>query len=845
MPKNLLIVESPAKAKTIEKFLGKDYKVSSSFGHIRDLPKKNMGIDTDGSFQPKYEISKDKQKVVKALKDEVKKVETVWLATDEDREGEAISWHLCEVLGLDVESTKRIVFHEITKSAIQGAITTPRTVNMNIVNAQQARRVLDRLVGFELSELLWRKVKGKLSAGRVQSVAVKLIVEREREIRNFKAQSSFKVIGFFLVADDKGKKVELKAYLDQEFTSEEEAMNFLKKINGAKYTIGDIKVKPVKRNPAPPFITSTLQQEASRKYGFSVKRTMMAAQRLYESGAITYMRTDSTALSKMALSTINKEIKDQFGDEYAKVRQFKSKNASAQEAHEAIRPTYIDRHSAGKDSDQMRIYELIWKRTIASQMASAELERTEVSIEISSTSEAHFSASGEVMKFDGFLKVYMESKDDENGENGNGILPPLKLGQELFEEKIESVQKFSKPKPRYTEATLVKKLEALGIGRPSTYAPTISRIMEEDRGYVVKSRLEGVERAYTKLVLAAGKIEKIQESEITGASSNRLVPTDLGIIVSDFLEEHFSKVMDYSFTAEIEEKLDKIAEEGLEWSQMIKDFYKPFHKEVEDTMENAERVRAKRVLGKDPKTGFTVLVQLSKFGPVVQIGTREEVGEEGKPQFANMLPGQAMELITYEEAMELFKLPRELGDYEGENIVVNSGRYGPYVKYKDLFVSIPKGEDPLDITKKRAVELVKMKQDENKPIGQYKDHDITKGKGRFGPYLKWNGLFVNVPKRIDFDQISIEEAYELIDQKIEKEANRYIKKWDDEKIAIENGRWGPFIRFKKKSVKLPKKDGKALPKEDLEKFTLDQVKALIEEQLPGSFKAKKPQKTKK
>jgi DNA topoisomerase-1 len=841
MPKNLLIVESPAKAKTIEKYLGKEFKVSSSFGHIRDLPKKNMGIDTEKSFLPSYEISKDKQKVVKALKDELKKVETVWLATDEDREGEAISWHLCEVLGLDVNTTKRIVFREITKTAIQTAITKPRTVNMNIVNAQQARRVLDRLVGFELSELLWRKVKGKLSAGRVQSVAVKLIVEREREIRKFTAKSSYKVYGYFNLEDSKESALFLKADLDKEWKNDEQVETFLEQIKSADYSISDIKVKPVKRNPAPPFITSTLQQEASRKYGFAVKRTMMAAQKLYESGAITYMRTDSTNLSGLAINTINQEIKDQFGEEYAKIRQFKSKNSNAQEAHEAIRPTYINKHAAGKDEDQMKLYDLIWKRTIASQMASAQLERTEVQISISNYKDAFFKATGEVMKFDGFMKVYMESNDEDtsNGASASGILPPLNVGQTLYEDRIEGIQKFSKPKPRYTEATLVKQLESLGIGRPSTYAPTISRIMEKERGYVVKQKFEGVERAYLKLTLSENKIVKKEETEITGASNNRLAPTDLGIIVSDFLEEHFSKIMDYSFTAGIEKQLDQIEEEGLEWSKMIKDFYESFHQEVEETLDNADRVRARRVLGTDPETGHSVLVQLTRFGPVVQIGTREEVGEDGKPKFANLQPGQAMEMINFEEAMDLFQLPKDMGMHDGASVIVSAGRYGPYIKYEELFVSIPKNEDPLEISKERAIELIKLKQEENRPIASYKDHDITKGKGRFGPYLKWNGLFVNVPKKIDFENISNKDAFELIDLKIEKEANRYIQKWDDEHIAIENGRWGPFIRFKKKSVKLPKVDGNNLPKEELLKYTLDQVKKIIEEELPGSFKKKK------
>ena len=839
MPKNLLIVESPAKAKTIEKFLGKDFKVSSSYGHIRDLPKKNMGIDIDTSFTPIYEVSKDKHKVVKALKDEVKKVETVWLATDEDREGEAISWHLCEVLGLDIEHTHRIVFREITKTAIEKAISSPRRVDMNIVNAQQARRVLDRLVGFELSELLWRKVKGKLSAGRVQSVAVKLIVEREREIRNFIPESSFKVYAYFFLEKEATEDSPIvKATLNTSFPDEASARDFLEQIRAASYRVADIQVKPVTRNPAPPFITSTLQQEASRKFGFNVKRTMVAAQKLYESGAITYMRTDSTSLSNLALHAIQEEIRKQFGDEYSQVRQFKSKNASAQEAHEAIRPSYMDRLEAGSDQDQRRLYELIWKRTIASQMAPARLERTEVKIAISDYKDAFFEASGEVMKFDGFMKVYREDTDDENGENGDVILPPIHLDQPVFDRKIEAIQRFTKPKPRYTEASLVKKLEALGIGRPSTYAPTISRIMEEERGYVVKEKMEGEERQFVRMSLEKGKIESFTDSEITGASSNRLIPTDLGMIVCDFLEKHFSMIMDYSFTADIEKQLDQIAESGMEWTAMISDFYFPFHKEVEETLEQADRVRAKRVLGTDPETGYSVLVQLTRFGPVVQIGTREEIGEDEKPRFANLLPGQAMEMITFEEAMELFKLPRGLGQFEGEAVTVNSGRYGPYVKYKELFISLPKGEDPMEITRNRAIQLIEMKLDENRPIGQYEGQDITKGKGRFGPFLKWNGLFVNVPRKIDFDHISLDEAHELIVQKIQKESNRYIKRWESEKIDIENGRWGPFIRFKKKSLKLPKKDGKAMTKEELELMSLDEVKKIIEEALPGSFNKK-------
>lgn len=838
MTKNLLIVESPAKAKTIEKILGKDFKVTSSFGHIRDLPKKNMGIDINHSFTPQYEITPDKKKVVKALKDQMKISQTVWLATDEDREGEAIAWHLCEVLGLDVSSTRRIAFREITKEAVLKSIEQPRLVDMNLVNAQQARRVLDRVVGFELSELLWRKIKGKLSAGRVQSVAVKLIVEREREIREFDSVSAFRVYGQFSVDKDINANNLIKAELSQSYSGEEDARALLEKLIHAAYQISDLRVKPVKRNPTPPFTTSTLQQEASRKYGFSVSRTMNAAQKLYESGAITYMRTDSTMLSQLALNSIHKAIVENYGEKYAHKRQYKTQKSNAQEAHEAIRPTYIERLEAGEDSDQMKLYDLIWKRTVASQMASAELERTEVDIAISNYREAIFQASGEVMKFDGFLKVYMESIDDDANENGQGVIPPVKTGQILFGHRLSAIQKYSRPKPRYTEATLVKQLEALGIGRPSTYAPTISRIMEKERGYIVKDKIEGYNREYVELVLSHGAIHREVKTELVGGAVNRLHPTDLGMIVTDFLEEHFSTIMDYSFTADVEKQLDDIAEKGINWSEMIREFYEVFHKDVENTIENTDRVRARRELGTDPATGHTVLVQLTRFGPVVQIGTKEEMPEGSKPRFANLKPDQKMELITFDEAMELFKLPRELGKYKGEDMTINSGRFGPYVKFGEMFVSIPRGEDPLKISFDRAVELISMKLDENRPIGSYRELDITKGKGRFGPFIKWNGLFVNVPKKIDLDRITLKEAVQLIESKLDKEANRYIQQWEKEGIAIENGRWGAFIRFKKNAVKIPKVDGKAVPPEELKSWTLEKVKSIIEEALPEAFKEK-------
>ncbi|HHH52309.1 MAG TPA: type I DNA topoisomerase, partial [Bacteroidetes bacterium] len=599
MAKNLLIVESPAKAKTIEKILGKDFKVKSSFGHIRDLPVSELGVDIENDFKPNYIISKDKTKVVKELKSEVKKVDDVWLATDEDREGEAISWHLSEVLGLDSKTVKRITFREITKPAVKKAIENPRNININLVNAQQSRRILDRLVGYELSQLLWRKIKGKLSAGRVQSVALKLIVEREREIRNFVPVSTFKVYAIFDVENDKGKIVQLKAELNKVFNGEKQAYDFLNKIKNSVFEISDIKVKPVKRNPAPPFTTSTLQQEASRRYGFGVKKTMMIAQRLYEKGLITYMRTDSTNISDVALGAITNFISSEYGEEYHQFRRYSSKK-NAQEAHEAIRPSYIEKRNVSGDKDEQRLYELIWKRTIACQMSSAIMERTDVEISISDYDSAFFLATGQVVKFDGFLKVYMEAKDDEEDDEVKGMLPPLRKGQKLDKNIIEAVQKYTKAPARYTEATLVKKLEALGIGRPSTYAPTISKIMEKDRGYVVKERIEGKEREVLKLSLKGDEVLKKTEKEIYGAASNRLHPTDMGMIVIDFLEERFSTIMDYGFTAEVEKELDDIAEKGLDWHKIVADLYFPFHKEIENTYANATRVRAKRELGKDP-----------------------------------------------------------------------------------------------------------------------------------------------------------------------------------------------------------------------------------------------------
>jgi DNA topoisomerase-1 len=837
MANKLLIVESPAKAKTIEKYLGKDFKVKSSYGHIRDLDKGSKGIDIQKKFRPNYIISPEKVKVVKDLTDWASKVDEVWLATDEDREGEAISWHLCEVLGLNPKKVKRIVFHEITKTALQQAIKQPRNVDLNLVNSQQARRVLDRLVGFELSEILWKKVKNKLSAGRVQSVAVKLTVDKEREIKNFESEAFFKVDALFQTTDTKNKS-NIKASLDHKFKIVSEAEQFLKLCVDSKFKVEAVAVKPSKRNPAPPFTTSTLQQEASRKLGFGVNRTMSNAQRLYEAGWITYMRTDSTNLSQTAIDAMAQEIEKQFGKKYVHTRQYKTKNASAQEAHEAIRPTYMDLRNAGNDPDQQRLYELIWKRAMASQMSAAELEKTEVDISISKSPQHKFIATGEVLLFDGFLKLYLESSDEED-EDTSGILPPLKVNDVLNYSNIIATERFTRPPSRYTEASLVKKLEELGIGRPSTYAPTISKIMEENRGYVVKESRPGVERSYQVIRLESGKINKALETEITGAGKNHLYPTDLGMIVCDYLAQHFPEIMNYGFTAEIELEFDEIADGKLDWVKMIDDFYWPFHKNVDVVMEQGERAKGRRDLGVDPVTGRKVIAQLTRFGPVVQLGDKDELAENEKPVFANLRPGQSMESITFEEAMDLFKLTKDFGKYENQDISIGAGRYGPYVKFGEQFISIPKEIDPLQIKKEQVIGLIKQKQIEDAPIGFYKELPVTKGKGRFGPFVKWNGMFVNVPRRIDFEKIKMEEAIPLIQAKEVKEANRYVLRFDEEKISVENGRWGPYIKFGKKLINIPKKDGERVKAEEVAKMSLDQIKAIIVEQVPNAFATKK------
>lgn len=837
MAKNLLIVESPAKAKTIEKILGKDFEVKSCYGHIRDLEKEDMGIDIKNGYEPHYKISDDKLKVVGELRNLAKKSEEVWLATDEDREGEAISWHLCEVLGLDPHYTKRIVFHEITKPAIRKAVENPRTVNMNLVNAQQARRVLDRIVGFELSPVLWRKMsmRNNLSAGRVQSVAVRLIVEREREINQFQAKSSFKIEAFFQAPDINQRNVLFKAE-GAGHSDIEAAKDFLDQCIGATYKVANIEVKPAKRTPAAPFTTSTLQQEASRKLGYSVSKTMRIAQTLYESGHITYMRTDSVNLSETALTDIHNTVVSQYGDKYYQKRVFKTKSESAQEAHEAIRPTDMNVTQIG-DPDTQRLYDLIWKRTMASQMADAQLERTIARINISSHGDV-LTATGEVMKFDGFLKVYTEGRDEEDGEEeNNSMLPPLTVGQTLPLQEMRATERFTRPQPRYTEASLVKKLEELGIGRPSTYAPTISTIQQ--RGYVERRDKEGVKRTYQVLSLKDNQITQRAESENVGAERAKLFPTDLGMVVTDFLKEHFTRVMDYGFTAKIEEEFDEIAQGKIAWNKMIDEFYHPFHERVEQTIETAARAKGERELGVDPESGKPVIARLGRFGPMVQIGSAEE---EEKPRFATLKSNQSIETITLDEALDLFKLPFTLGTYEDKEVIVSSGRFGPYVKWGEQFISIPRSEDPLTVNMDRAIELIKEKQQADAPIGFYQGKPVTKGKGRFGPFIKMDDLYINVPRRYDFDNLSQSDIDELVSAKLEKEANRYIKQWSEEKISIENGRWGPFIRFGKLMLKLGKKeDGSKYTAEDLTDISLEEVKQMIVQQVPDAF-TEKPKK---
>ena len=764
MAKNLLIVESPAKAKTIEKILGEDFEVKSCYGHIRDLEKGDMGIDIKNNYKPRYIVPEDKEKVVKELKAFAKKSGEVWLATDEDREGEAISWHLCEVLGLDPLTTKRIVFHEITKPAIQKAVTIPRTVDMNLVNAQQARRILDRIVGFELSPVLWRKMsmKNNLSAGRVQSVAVRIIAEREREINAFVPVSSFKIEALFTAKDVAGKPVSFSAEGKKQ-ASVENAEKFLQGCIGADYTVTDIQVKPGKKTPAAPFTTSTLQQEASRKLGYSVSRTMLLAQKLYESGKITYMRTDSLNLSETAMDAVAGQIRSQYGNKYVQARKFKNKNESAQEAHEAIRPTDMNSMSV-EDADVRRLYELIWKRTMASQMADAELEKTIAKIQIS-TNKEELTASGEVLKFDGFLKVYMEDRDEEEiteEEGQEGMLPPLSVQQKLPLKEMRAIERFTRALPRYTEASLVKKLEELGIGRPSTYAPTISTILK--RGYVEKRDKEGVRRDFRILNLKNDKIEKVTEQENTGAEKSKLFPTDLGLVVTDFLKQHFDDIMDYNFTARIEEEFDEVAQGKILWNKMIDDFYNPFKKDVDNTIENAERIRGERELGVDPQSGKKVIARMGRYGPMVQIG---DVADEEKPRFAKLKNTQSIETISYDEAMELFRLPRILGEFEGSDVTVNIGRFGPYIAHDSKFYSLGKEFDPYTISYETATPMIVEKRTakEQRTIKVFEKEKIQLLRGPYGPYIKQGLRNYKLPKEKQETaaDLSLEEVKAIIE----------------------------------------------------------------------------------
>lgn len=767
MEENLVIVESPAKAKTIEKFLGKDFHVVSSYGHIRDLSKKNLGIDIQNNFKPDYIISDDKKKIVAELKKLAQKAKTVWLASDEDREGEAIAWHLAEVLELPEQKTRRIVFNEITKNAILEAVANPRGIDYNLVDAQQARRVLDRLVGFELSPILWKKVKPQLSAGRVQSVAVRLIVEREREIIAFHGSSQFKVVGFFEVIDSNNKKAVLEAELEERFNTYEEAQAFLEKCKTAEFKIVDITKKPSKRSPSPPFTTSTLQQDASRKLGFSVAYTMSIAQRLYESGKITYMRTDSVNLSELAINTAKKEILQLFGPDYHHMRQYKTKIKGAQEAHEAIRPTYIDQHTIQGTQPEKRLYELIWKRTIASQMSDAQFEKTIITISISNQ-PLHFVATGEVLLFDGFLKVYSEATSDDEPEQQKKLLPPLKEKQLLKLQKIEAVERFPNHPPRYTEASLVKKLEELGIGRPSTYAPIISTIQQ--RGYVVKEDRPGTERQYRVLELYDGKITNKTNTEITGAEKAKLFPTDIGMLVNDFLVDKFGNIMDYQFTANVEKQFDEIAMGKLRWTDMIRQFYEPFHQQVDAVTSVRDVPRSERLLGIDPATGKNVYARMGRFGPMVQIG---ESSDTDKPQYARLQPGQYIETITLEQALELFKLPRSLGKFEGKEVTVGTGRFGPYVRHDNKYFSLVKGkDDPYTITLERAIELILEKREkENNRIIHSFDHNgvmLQILNGRFGPYISYNGQNYKIPKGTDPKPLTLEDCIDIIEKAAQK-----------------------------------------------------------------------------
>ncbi len=821
MVKNLVIVESPAKAKTIEGYLGKDFLVRSSYGHVRDLPKGGLAIDIENNFEPTYEISKDKVDLIRELKKLSKEAETVWLATDDDREGEAISWHLAESLDLNDIKTRRIVFREITKKAILNAIESPRILDKNLVDAQQARRVLDRLVGYELSPILWKKVQRGLSAGRVQSVAVRLVVDREREIDKFKSETYFKTIAVFDV--EKGRK--LRSELTEKFETKAEAQEFLEECQKSTFKIQDLEKKPGGKKPSPPFTTSTLQQEAGRKLGFPVSLTMSVAQKLYESGKITYMRTDSLNLSESAIEGAKIEISKAFGNEFVELRRFKTKNESAQEAHEAIRPTDFGIHSIIGERNEQRLYDLIWKRAISSQMADAITERTNVTIDVSN-SRRKLKAQGEVIKFEGFLKVYIESTDDEDDdEDAKDMLPPLTIGQNLDLNVINSTQRFTRPNARYTEATLVKKLEELGIGRPSTYAPTISTIQK--REYVEKDTRDGKDRNYEVLTLKNAIISEVIQTEVTGAEKAKLFPSSMAMVVNDFLVSNFPKVTEFSFTAKIESQFDEIAAGKQDWKKMIESFYTGFHENVTKSEEiNRADIGSSIELGKHPESGLSVLVRLGKFGPMAQIGTTEELGEEVKPRYASLRKGQLMESVTIEEALKLFELPKDLGEYEGKEIVIGIGRFGPYVKYNETFISLPKNVEPLDVTLDSAIEYIQEREAADAPIAMYQDKPVQKGTGRFGPFIKWDGMFINVNKKYNFDFLTQEDVENLIEEKIQKEIDKVLHNWENEDIRVEKARWGRSVIFHGKlKIELDKSVNVA-------EMSLDEIKAIIEQKKP-------------
>ena len=804
---NLVIVESPAKAKTIEGFLGSEFVVKSCYGHIRELPRKGDPIDIENNFNPTYVVPQEKKKVVNELLSIAKKCKTVWLATDEDREGEAISWHLLHALKLNTNNTKRITFNEITKKAVLKAVDSPRLINEDLVNSQQARRILDRIVGFELSPVLWRKIRPSLSAGRVQSVTVKLIVERENKILNHQPIETFKVVGEF-----ESKGVVFKAELASNFSSYKDAESFLELSKSKEFKVKKITQKPGKRTPSAPFITSTLQQEASRVLGFNVSRTMSVAQRLYESGRITYMRTDSVSLSNDAMTAIQKQIEKDFGSNFSNPRKFQNKNKSAQEAHEAIRPSNFSISSIGDGSPEDKLYSLIWKKTMASQMSDAEIERTTIEIG-HNEQEQNFNTIGEVIKFEGFLKLYKSANSDSKNEE----LPDVSQGEILNCNEISATQKFSRPPARFTEASLVKKLEELGIGRPSTYAPTIKTI--QDRGYVENKDIEGKSRAVKQLVLKEDIINKIDLSENFGADRKKLFPTTTGEVVNEFLVEHFKNIMDYNFTADIEKELDSIAKGELLWTDMLSSFYSPFHKTIEHTKENAERANGERLLGKDPASGESLYVKLGKYGPIAQIG--ETSDETKKPKFASLKEGQHIKTISLEEALKLFDYPKSLGEHENLEVTVKVGRFGPYIQFGTENVSIPKGTEPDEVLLENAVALINEKRAANAPIAEYENLPVSKGKGRFGPFIKWNNLFINVNKKYDFDNLSNEDIIELIEAKKKKEIEKVVQNWEEEGISVEKGRWGKFF------VISGKKKKQLAPTKDPAKITLEEAKSFL------------------